>query len=247
MKRETIDRLLILVLMVLVGFGFWYYMDQKPRMPIGASDSFSKYDHYLKRVQGDAETIEVYIEPNTRFENYTHTITVVNLTEQFYCGTLKVFDINGEVCYQNRIINLRPKEERMIAVNLSTLPLIYQWEDPLFYRFDYPVAVVDASVSYDGYDEYYWMNVIVADDVTVEQCLEYAKMIYIEDILAGMDSLDLIFYKRSEVRYEKGNEQSYPVLDTGCYGAILSQKDKTITIVDWKQEKEQILLQCEMK
>lgn len=247
MKKESLQKIIILVMLALVGYGIWYVVDQQPRMPDTANASFSKYNHYLKRKAVDAE-LEVYIEPVTRFEAYSHYITVVNPTDDFYCGTLKVWDVYGELCYDKRFLNLRPKEERIFAVKLDALPLDYQWEDVLCYRFTYPEVEVDASVLYDANDEgYYWMDVIVPDGTSVEQCMEYAERIYIQDILAGMDSLDLVFYYQSDVRYEKKHEVSFPRLDTACFGALLSQKEKTIVIVDWENEEEQILLKKEMK
>ena len=234
MNKLRLQKFSILIVLVCVFVGFLYLIEIQPRKPENASSLFSTYEQYLKRAQGDVGCLEVYVEPVTKYQDYDYYVTVCNTSDQFVCGTLQLVTGQGNVCFEKRYINIKPYEEKVIAIDVEYVPVDYKWKKVSFYDFEYPKVEVETSVSYD-YDEdygYYWMNVMSNEELSADECLEYSERMYIQDILAGSNSNDIFFYDRGEVVYiEKANQQ-YPDINSSYMAG--SFDGEVIQIIDIK-------------
>ena len=232
MNKIRIQKLGILIVLVGLFVGFLYMIEIQPRKPENASELFTTYEQYLKRSQGSVDSLEVYVEPVTKYEEYDYYVTVRNASDQFVCGTLQLITGKGNVCFEKRYINIKPYEEKVIVIDVEYAPADYKWKKLSFYDFNYPKVELDISVSYD-YDEdygYYWTNVMSDEELSVDVCLEYATRMYIQDVLAGKNSSDIFFYSRRDVVYiEKANQQ-YPDMNSSYMAS--SFDGERIQIVD---------------
>ena len=232
MNKLALQKITIVIVLIAICIGFGYYLEIQPRKPENSSSLFSSYEVYMKRASGDIASLEVYVEPVTKYTDYNYYITVCNTSDQFVCGTLELVTAKDRVCYKKRFINLKPYEEKMIAVNLEYVPVDYEWKKVSFYDFTYPEINFNEKVSYD-WDEtygYYWMNVITNEKLDAQSCLDYAKRVYVQDILAGSDSMDLFFYYGMEVEYIEKNSQMYPDRNSSYMG--VSFDGERIQVVD---------------
>jgi len=243
-------QILILVGFILVGTGFWYYMSNQPIVPDNAHESFNMYSKYLKKTTGDDSKIEANIaEAEANEGGYTHQLILYNKTETFYCGVLEVLDVDGKVIYSKEYVNVRPAEVRVVAVVIEGNVSDFRIKDHKYYEFTYPKPAASARVSNDGVASinYQWTNIIFyEEDLTVDNCMEYAKYIYIQDILSGMPSYDIYFYGENSVEYVDGYVQK-PSFGSGTYGGTLDQEKGSVSIMDLKTDMFKVLLEEVMK
>ena len=233
-KLYWVYLVLSLSIIGLAVFGFIYYINQQPLIPNNAADSYTTYAKYLKRTNGNSEEVMVYFSPNSGSE-YNWYVTIYNQTDDFYCGTLKLYDEDQNKLYEDSYVNIKPHEVRMLMVQLDGKPVNYTWTKTRFYQFNYDKPEADAALSMDSDSDfqYVWNNLVFkSEDLTVENCLEYGKYLYIEDILAGQSSPDTYCYDEELTTYHEVNGVSYPDVSTAKFGIIIDQEDQTIKIVD---------------
>ena len=245
MSKLTIQKLCILFGLIGLCVAFGFYIDYQPRKPETSSSLFEKYDEYLKRGRNDVAVLEVYVEPVTKYQDTDYYVTVCNTSNQFVCGTLELLTAKNNVCFSKRYINLKPYEEKMIAIQVSYVPVDYKWKKVSFYDYSYPEVSLNETVSYD-FDEdygYYWKNVITNEKIDAKTCLEYVEYYYVQDILAGTSCSDIFFYEKVNVVYEEKGSQKYPDINSS-YMASACDGTK-IQIVDL--ENNEILLEKLLK
>ena len=245
MSKLTIQKILIVLGLIGSCVAFGFYIDYQPRKPETSSSLFEKYDDYLKRGKNDIEVLEVYVEPVTKYQEVDYYVTVCNTSNQFVCGTLELLTAKDKVCFSKRYINLKPLEEKIIAIKVDYVPVDYQWKKVSFYDYSYPMVSLNETVSYD-YDAdygYYWKNVITSEEIDAQTCLSYVEYYYIQDILAGTSCSDIFFYQRSNVIYEEKGNQKYPDMNSS-YMASACDGSK-IQIIDLKTN--EILLEKLLK
>jgi hypothetical protein len=233
--KDWRTQIIILIVFMIIGGGFWYFIDQQPRIPNGARSYVNDYTKYLKRVSGSSDDINVYLEKANDKQMSTHYITVYNKTEGFYCGTLELVDSKNEVIYSRKFVNIRPAEVRIVGIQVNKEPVDYRLKESLFFSYSYPEIESKGFVSNDNDPSlgYAWTNVVFEDeDFTIENCMAYAKNIFVQDVLAGMPSNDVYFYKTSTVEYIEEDGIKFPRTSSNTYVAALDQNSKSVYLAE---------------
>ena len=217
--------------------GFGYFLSIQPKKPNNSHSLFNEYEKYMSYTKGDAGCLEVYVEPVTKYENYDYYVTVNNTSDAFACGTLQLLSAKDNVCFEKRYINLKPHEEKLIAIDVEMVPVDYIWKKVSFYEYTYPSVDIDETITYDYDDDmgYYWMNVVTNDQLNKEECLNYAMYMYVQDILAGTTSKDIFFYSREDVTFEQKGNQKYPDINSSYFAAAFD--GEKVQIVDLNTSK----------
>ncbi len=247
-KLYWVYLVLSLSIIGLAVYGFIYYLGQQPLIPNNAAASYASYAKYLKRTNGDSKEVMVYFNPNSGNE-YNWYVTINNETSDFYCGTLKIYDADKNIVYEDSYVNIKPQEVRMLMVKLENKPIDYTWTKTRFYQFNYEKPQVDAALSMDSdaQFQYVWNNLVFkSEDLSVENCLEYGKYLYIEDLLSGQSSPDTYCYDEALTTYHQVNGVSYPDISSAKFGIIIDQTNQTIKIVDLVANNE-VLSEISMK
>jgi|GEM_PF-5322873 len=242
--KDWQTQIIVLVIFVLLGTGIWFYLGQQPRIPANAQSYIIDYTKYLKKTSGTAEDVNVYLEKAVDNANFTHYITIYNKTTSFYCGTLELVDANNKVIFGREFVNIRPTEVRIIGINIKQEPEDYKLKNSLFFKYSYPntESKGDISADNDAVLGYAWTNVVFEDeDLTVENCMAYIKNIFVQDVLAGMPSNDIYFYKTSTVEYTEENGIQFPKTNSAEYVAALDQGAKKVYLAKLENGKAEVV------
>ena len=237
MNKLRNQKIGIVLVLLCLCFGFGYFLHIQPRKPENSSPLFNRYEKYLNYTTGDINSVEVFVEPTTKYQDYDYYVTVHNASNQFVCGTLQLVSAKDNVCFEKRYINLKPFEENIIAIAVDVVPVDYKWKNVSFYEYTYPGIDVETMEAYD-YDEamgYVWMDVITSDALDADACLAYAEYIYVQDILAGSEYVDIFFYTRDDVVYEQKGNENYPDINSAYYASAFD--GEKLQIVDLETSK----------
>ena len=233
--KDYQTQLIVLVVFVFIGIGVWYYISQQPRLPVNARNYITDYTKYLKKTSGSIDDVNVYLEKAADTQMSTHYVTIYNKTTSFYCGILELVDSKNNVIYAKEFVNIRPTEVRIVGISINQEPADYRLKSSLFFKFSYPDLGGKGSLSSDNDPSrgYAWTNVVFADDdFTIENCMLYAKNIFVQDVLAGMPSNDVYFYKESTVEFYEEDGVQFPIPSSQTYVAALNQDSKAIYLAE---------------